>query len=114
MKQGTGKMNKKYKTCKNLTGFLSLFTAMLIFILCLFVKMEAIAEEAAPPLDIIMNLSAELYKGDKIKLDIKGMESAAVTAESSNKKVATVDEKGKVSALKCGKTQINISLVKPL
>ena len=113
MKQGTGKMNKKYKTCKKMTGFLSLFTAMLIFILCLFVKMEATAEEAAPPLDIIMNLSAELYKGDKIKLDIKGMESAAVTAESSNKKVATVDEKGKVSALKCGKTQINISLVYP-
>ena len=60
-----------------------------------------------------LNLNKEmvsLYIGNKSKMKVKGQKAEAIIWTSSNEKVAKVNKKGKVSAIKAGTTVITATV----
>lgn len=85
---------KKVKSVISITIMLALFVSLI----------PAQAVYAASPK--LNKSKAIIYVGNTLKLKLKNAVSSQVKWTSSNKKIATVDNKGKVVAKKSGKTQI--------
>ncbi len=64
-----------------------------------------------PPLDLKLALSADLFRGDQVQLNISRLEKAEeVSAESSNSNVASITEKGLIRAKRCGSALLTLRL----
>lgn len=62
------------------------------------------------PFKSTLALTMNLYKGDTTYIGIRYISEDKFTAASSNPEVAAIDRDGKITALKCGKTDIIVTV----
>lgn len=96
-------MNLYFKRLLTLTVCLAVAIAMIC------IQTEKASAASAPKL---AKSSMKVYLGGSAKIKVKNAKKAKITYRSMNKKIATIDKKGKVKGKKSGKTKIKVVVKK--